>query len=71
MSEGGPPAAYGYADHVLRLLDAGEVRLGYDEDGNAVLFYTPDGDSSRAMAVAKLIPCTPLLLVQPAEEIES
>ena len=54
------PPAYTYAQEVLALLDSGELRVGYDATGNALLFYTPEGDAERATPVAMLLPIDPV-----------
>jgi hypothetical protein len=50
------PTAYKYAQRVLALMESGELRLGYDRDGNALLFLTPEGDADRAVPIAMLLP---------------
>ena len=57
------PPAYRYAHRVLELLESGEVRLGYDQAGNALLFFTPDGDSDRAVPLAMLLPIDPVAMM--------
>lgn len=50
------PDNYKYAQRVLALMESGELRLGYDRDGNALLFLTPEGDADRAVPIAMLLP---------------
>ena len=57
------PHAYTYAQEVLALMSSGELRVGYDASGNALLFYIPEGDSERATPVAMLIPVDPIAIM--------
>jgi len=59
----GLPSAYKYAHRVLELLESGELRLGYDQAGNALLFFTPEGDASRAVPLAILLPVDPVSML--------
>ena len=59
----GLPSAYKYAHQVLELLESGELRLGYDQAGNALLFFTPEGDASRAVPLAILLPVDPVSML--------